>query len=503
MNGRMVLVCLIGIGLCLSVQASVTEISVARGSTLVGVKSYLGIESGANGKPANIIAVPLSADHPQADPGSVQLSQFSDLGGGDYRFKIHANEATVTGTYLFGFLANDPLHARTTYRFGPIKVQIHVTDIIVRAVSFQYGMNGNNPAGSLPVYNPVNDQAYGTLVSDDPESGWDWKNGVCNWPIRYVRGMTHRYVRVLLEGPPETTVEVGASEGFGQGLIDRPIHFDAEGRACENFCIADSPVSKVASERQIVFNWHAHDRLRAFSMNNTSHRIYITGGGPSTLKSCGLPYWQVLEIGSRAGGTLSGIRSAFNRHLRLPADPNLQQETTELRELKYYGALSLPIVDFRAHQEVLYEPDLPITPGNHQWGTTRMLLVDGDGHCGAFARLEYDVLQYQGIDADLVHIYTKSPHRYFRVKFHTAQGRYGREDTPPRDFSDHCVVQIVGVRAYEDPSYGTWYPASAGMSGPLDAFVIQAVQAIVDDPYPTASTRFSSKDLMIQLLPYS
>ncbi len=488
----------------LPLYAAVTEVAIAKGFVLTNVRTYLGVSARPPALQTEFHAVAIAVDNPLADLNSVRIDAIEALGDGYYRCTIHADATARNGKYTLAFRDADPRAPRERYWQYPVTLDVYVKDIVVRAISFRYGMHGVDAAGSLPVCNPYDDSEYGRYDAADTTTGWDWYDGAYNYPIRYVKGTRDRYLRVMLLGPKNLSVRISASGGFGDGITARTVRFRSDGIAVEDFRIADNPLSAVVQRKNLTLLWHAQVNGHMRSINATDHRVYITGGVPAPGKPCGLPYWQVLDIGTRARGTLEGIRHQFNRRLKVNMSPNVQTGNYAPYELKYYGSVSAPFWDALTKQTVYYEPNLAITSADHHSKSTRMLLTEGDGHCGAFAKLEYDVLQYQGIDADLVYIVaSQRDYRYFRVKSHYAQGRSGEtSDIPPTDFTDHCVVKIVGVDAYEDPSYGAVYEPGNGARNPLEAFKFDAIEALVDEK-DRICRPFSDHDLDARIMSYA
>lgn len=392
--------------------AAVTEVTVAQGHTLYGIRHKL--YNGTRVAPGhtlsgNVVSAPTTADLPR-----VQINNLSDVGGGYYSFDIHANSTASEGDYVLRFYDHSTRRTAGGMRTLPRTLTVHVKKVAVVAVSFR-----NGSSGSLSVWNPGSTDVEYAGASGD----YEWINGVQNQPAAYVRNTGPKYVKVKLHGPPGATATISATGGFG-GIASKSITFNATTGEyyADDFRINNNPISTTVATNQIGWAWQAVISGVANTLNSTSHKVYTTASASVTSNR---PYWQLYEIGCDSGGTLTGIRDTFGtRHIAIPGGQG---------EYIYYGCVPGGCAG---------------TSCSH---STRSLLREGHGHCDAFSRAYDDILSLQGIQCQVIRVLPVGYDGIIVDPNATAQSN----PNPPNEFNLHDIDRPAGLtNILDDPSYG-------------------------------------------------
>jgi hypothetical protein len=393
--------------------AAITELSVARGGKLQGVKQFL---KDTDGNPLEHTLTGSCISAPQGGSTShLIVDNIVSRGNGWYTFDITINIAATLGDYQIRFYDNtvqiENGNPPPTWLSTPLStiLTIHVKYISIKGVSFR---NGNTPGH--PVWNINPDLEYGSTSNP-----YEWLCGASNNPGAYTRSTGQKYIKVKVLGPADGTgIRVRAYGDLG-GIGFQVVSFNSEGVTEVQFQTGYS-VPTFVSRLNVGWTWQysTDGGTTWYDTNATTHKLYFTDNNPLTVSAH--EYWQLYDIGCTAGGAtvFSGIWGLF-RGLSITAP----------------GTGSV----YR------YWPTTSETNG-----FVRGLLITKSGTCGAFARFMQDLLAIQGISCTIQGIWPPTNFDGISVLSTTpAQGGIPAQ----RYFEDHAIIKYNNQ--YFDPSYGT------------------------------------------------
>lgn len=382
--------------------AAVTEITVAQGHTLSGIRHRLFKKSksaSSHTLSADCIGVP-----PGGNAAQIQVNNIAVVAGsrGLYKFDVHANDGAVEGAYKLRFYDHKTPRSTGAPRTLPTTVTVYVKEIVVVSVSF---LDGDTPGLPISILTGPS--------SDYLVSASEWLNGSKNDPGAYVRGGTKK-LKVGLHGPPNTTYEISA-DGTWDGIESKAITFDNSGVGySDKFKIVSFPTA--IAKADVGWRWKAKRNGVTKSLNDTSHKIYSVLQEQLT----GNHYEKIYEFGC---GWAQG------------------KTTPAATWTAIWGAITS-----RTATGYRYYPK-SFEGGMIECFFTRQLIWYKEGRCGSFQNLTRDILLAQGLDVDYVNLAVKTPYSWFAT---CSEGQGG---TPQqRQFQDHGIVSYGG-NMY-DPSYG-------------------------------------------------
>lgn len=385
-----------------AVLASVTEVSVAKGHQLTGVRHTLSLRNKRATRhevTGQCIAAPTEADRARLSVGAC-----SHIGNGVYTFTLSAHPLASDGDYVVQFIDKTTKKALTGGgRNLPRNLTVHVKDIVVLTVGFRDG--GSQSLGIKGAQEP-ND-----YLVQSPE----WWNGVRNHPAAYVRDSGQIQIKVKLNGPPNYTCNVDATGTFG-GIQSKAIRFDGNGEyTSSDFTTVNDVPTVVARIGDAFWQWRVTKGGQAESINGTSHELYFTYANNSGSHW----YSQLYYFGcvwASGQSTAVGVSSAL-----------WAQIATRAATGYAYRRPPNNIVD------------------------TRGLLLYSNGQCGAWGRFYRDLHRAQGIPCNSIMVMPPSyPAGGLRVPAQLRGQGGGPDDN---QYVDHCINRYGNQ--YFDPSYGT------------------------------------------------